>query len=104
MTLALPLKVSNPHVPLIWSLMLCCSRDCSPELSRAAVGPPHRVQHPLVLLLRREGHGQVRQTALNAPELAHKPLESRRGQPPRLRRALTTRPSGATAPVSAAGR
>jgi hypothetical protein len=88
-TPALPLKVSNPPAPLIWSLLLCCSRDCSPELSRAAVSPPRRVQRPLVLPRRREGHDRVRQTALNAPELAPKPLEPRCGQPPRLRRALT---------------
>jgi hypothetical protein len=76
---ALPLKVSNPHAPLIWSLLLCCSCDYSPELSRAAVSPPCRVQRPLVLPRRREGHDRVRQTALNAPELAPKPLEPRCG-------------------------
>jgi hypothetical protein len=53
---------------------------------------------------RREGHGRVCQTALNTPELAPKPQEPRRGQPPRLRRALTAGPSGATTPVSAPGR
>jgi hypothetical protein len=40
----LPLKVSNPPVPLIWSLLLCCSCDCSSELSRAAVSQPRHVQ------------------------------------------------------------
>jgi hypothetical protein len=103
-TPALPLKVSNMLAPLIWSLLLCCSRDCSPELSRAAVSPPRRVQRPLVLPCRREGHGRVRQTTLNGPELAPKPLEPRRGQPPRLWRALTVGPSSATAPVSAPDR
>jgi hypothetical protein len=103
-TPALPLKVSNPPAPLIWSLLLCCSRDCSSELSRAAVSPPRRVQRSLVLPRQREGHGRVRQTALNAPELAPKPLEPRCGQPPHLRRALAAGPSGATAPVSAPDR
>jgi hypothetical protein len=79
MTPALFPKVSNPPAPLIWSLLLYCSRDCSPELSHAAVSPPHRVQRPLVLPRRREGHDRVRQTALNVPELAPKPLEPRRG-------------------------
>jgi hypothetical protein len=78
-TPVLPLKVSNPPVPLIWLFLLCCSRDCSSELSCAAVGPPRRVQRPLVLPRRREGHGRVRQTALNVPELAPMPLEPRRG-------------------------
>jgi hypothetical protein len=100
-TPTLPLKVSNPPVPLIWSLLLCCSRDCSPELSHTAVSLPRRVQRPLVLPRRREGHGRVRQTARNAPELAPKPLEPHRGQPPRLRRALAAGPSGATVHVSA---
>jgi hypothetical protein len=103
-TPALPLKVSNLPVPLIWSLLLCCSRDCSPELSRTAVSPPRRMQRPLVLPRRHESHGRVRQTALNAPELAPKPLEPCRGQPPRLQRDLATEPSGATAPVSAPSR
>jgi hypothetical protein len=43
-----------------------------------------------------EGHGQVRQTALNAPELAPEPLVPRRGQLARLRRTLAAGPSGAT--------
>jgi hypothetical protein len=84
MTPALPFKVSNPPEPLIWSLLLCCSRDCSPELSHAAVSPPRRVQRLLVLPRQRDTHGRVRQTALNTLELAPKPLELRRGQPPRL--------------------
>jgi hypothetical protein len=103
-TPSLPLKVSNPPTPLFWSLLLCCPRDCSPELSRAVVSPPRRVQRLLVLPRRCEGHGRVRQTALNAPGLAPKPLEPRRGKPPYLRRALAVGPSGATAPVSAPDR
>jgi hypothetical protein len=103
-TPALPLKASNPPAPLIWSLLLCCSRDCSPELSRAAVSPPRCVQRLLVLPRRRDTHGRVRKTALNTPELAPKPLEPRRGQPPRLRRAFAAGPSDATAPVFAPGR
>jgi hypothetical protein len=103
-TPALPLKVSNPPAPLIWSLLLCCSRDSSLELSRATVSPPRRVQRLLVLSRRRDTHGRVRQTALNTPELVPKPLEPRRGQPPCLRRALAAGPSGATVPVSAPGR
>jgi hypothetical protein len=78
-TPALPLKVSNPPAPLIWSILLCCSRDCSLELSRAAVSPPRRVQRLLVLPRRRDAHGRVRQTTLNTPELIPKPLEPRRG-------------------------
>jgi hypothetical protein len=100
-TPALLLEVSNLHVPLIWSLLPCLARDCSPELLRAAVSPPRRVQRPLVLPHRHEGHGRVRQTALNAPELVPKPLEPRHGQSPRLRRALATGLSGTTAPKSA---
>jgi hypothetical protein len=41
---ALPLKVSNLPVPLIWSFQLCCSRDCSPEQPHAAVSPPRMVR------------------------------------------------------------
>jgi hypothetical protein len=103
-TPALPLEVSNLLAPLIRSLLHWLARDYSPELPRTAVSPPRRVQHPLVLPRRRDAHGRVRQTALNAPELAPKPLEPRHGQPPHLRRALATGPSGATAPVSASSR
>jgi hypothetical protein len=60
-------------------------RDCSPELPCAAVSPPRSVQRPLVLPRRRDAHGKVCQTALNAPELTPKLLEPNRGQPPRLR-------------------
>jgi hypothetical protein len=58
----------------------------------------------MVLPRQHDAPGRVRQTALNTPELAPEPLEPHRGQPPRLRRALTAGPSGATAPVSAPGR
>jgi hypothetical protein len=98
----------KPARTLIWLSPLCCSRDCSrdwsPEQSRAAVSPPRCGLRSLVPLRQREGHGRVRQTALNAPKLNPKPLEPRRGQPPRLRRAFAVGPSGATAPMSAAGR
>jgi hypothetical protein len=103
-TLALPLKVSNPPVPLIWSSLLYYSRDCSLELSHTVVSLPRRGLRPLVLLRQREGHGRVRQTALIAPEINPKPLVPRSGQPPRLRRALAAGPSGATVPMSAPGR
>jgi hypothetical protein len=104
MTPVLPLEVSNLPAPLFWSLLPWLARDCSPELPRVAVSPPRRVQRPLVPPRRRDAHGRVRQTALNAPELVPKPLEPRRGQPPRLRRALVVGLSGATAPVSAPSR
>jgi hypothetical protein len=68
-TPTLPLEVSNLPAHLIWSLLPWLARDCSPELPRAAVSPPRHVQHPLVLPRRRDAHGRVRQTALNAPEL-----------------------------------
>jgi hypothetical protein len=103
-TPALPLEVSNLPAPLIWSLLSWLARDCSPELLRAAVSPPRRVQHPLVLPRRSNAHGRVCQTALNAPEIVSKPLEPRRGESPRLRRALAIGPSGATAPVYAPSR
>jgi hypothetical protein len=90
--------------PLIRSLLPWLARDCSLELPRAAVNPPRRVQRPLVLPRRRDAHVRVCQTALNAPKLVPKPLEPRRGQPPRLRRALDAGPSDATAPVSAPSR
>jgi hypothetical protein len=83
--------------PLIRLLLPFCPRDCSPELIRAAVSPSRRMQRPLVLPRQRDTHGRVRQTALNAPELFPKPLEPRRGQSPRLRRALAAGPSSATA-------
>jgi hypothetical protein len=83
-TPALPLEVSNLPAPLIWLLLPWLARDCSPELLRAAVSPPRRVQRPLVLPRKRDAHGRVRQTALNVPELVPKPLEPRRGQPPHL--------------------
>jgi hypothetical protein len=104
MTPALPLEVSNLPASLIRPLLPSLARDCSPELPRAAVSPPRRVQRTLVLQRRRDAHGLVRQTALNAPELVLKPLEPRRGQPPCLRRALAAGPSSATAPVSAPSR
>jgi hypothetical protein len=103
-TPAIPLEVSNLHVPLVRSLLPWLARDCSPELIRAAVIPPRRVQRPLVLPRRRDAHGRVRQTALNAPELVPNSLEPRRGQSPRLWRALAAGPSGATAPVFAPSR
>jgi hypothetical protein len=103
-TPALPLEVSNMPAPLIRSLLPWLARDCSLELPRAAVNPPRRVQRPLVLPCRRDAHVRVCQTALNAPKLVPKPLEPHRGQPPRLRRALATGPSDATAPVSAPSR
>jgi hypothetical protein len=84
-TPTLLLEVSNLLVPLIWSLLPCLAHDCSPELPRAAVSPPRRVQRPLVLPRWRDAHGRVRQTALNAPELNPEPLVPRRGQPSRLR-------------------
>jgi hypothetical protein len=56
-TPALPLKVSNTPVPLIWSSPLCCSCDCSPEQPHVAVSPPHRGLRSLVPLRQREGHG-----------------------------------------------
>jgi hypothetical protein len=62
------------------------------------------VHRPLVLPRRRNAHVRVRQTALNAPELNPEPLVPHRGQPSRLRRALTAGPSGATAPKLAPGR
>jgi hypothetical protein len=103
-TPALPLEVSNLPAPINWLLLPWLARDCSPELPRAPISLPRRVQRPLVLPRRRDAHGRVRQTALNAPELAPKPLEPRRGQPPRLQRALATRPSSAITPVSAPSR
>jgi hypothetical protein len=98
-TPALPLKVSKLPVPLIRSFPLCLARDCSPELLRAAVSLPRRVQRPLVPPHRREGHGRVRQTAQIAPRLVPEPLMPRRGWPSCLRRVLAAGPSGATAPM-----
>jgi hypothetical protein len=100
-TPAFPLMVSNPPVPLIWSFLLCCSRDCSPELPRAAVSLPRRGLRPLVPLRQREGHGRVCQTVLIAP-----------GYPPSLWSPVmashlvsgATGPSSATAPMSTPGR
>jgi hypothetical protein len=54
---ALPLKVRNQPVPLIWLSPLYCSRDCSPEQSRVAVSPPRCGLRSLVPLRHREGHG-----------------------------------------------
>jgi hypothetical protein len=96
-TPALPLKVSNLLAPLFPCLLSWSSHDCSPELIRAAVSPPRRGLHPLVPLRQRDAHDRVRQTALNALKLFPKPLEPRRGQSPRLWRALAVGPSGATA-------
>jgi hypothetical protein len=95
------LEVSNLPVPLIRPLPPWLARDCLPKLRHAAVSPPRRVQRPPVLLRRRDAHGRVCQTALNAPELVPKPLEPRRGRSPRLWRDLAVGPSGATAPMSA---
>jgi hypothetical protein len=55
-TPALPLKVSNPLVPLIWTSPLCCSRDCSPEQSRVAASPTRHGLSSLVPLHQCEGH------------------------------------------------
>jgi hypothetical protein len=84
-TPALPLEVSNLPMPLIRSLLPWLAHYCSLELPHAAISLPRRVQRPLVLPRRCDAHGRVRQTTLNAPELVPKPLEPRRGQPPRLR-------------------
>jgi hypothetical protein len=55
---------------------------------------------PLVLPRRCDTHGHVCRVALNAPEPFPKPLEPRRGRPPRLRRALAAGPSDTTALMS----
>jgi hypothetical protein len=54
---ALPLKVSNIPVPLLPYVMHWLASNCSPELPRAAVSPPRRVQRPLVLPRRRGALG-----------------------------------------------
>jgi hypothetical protein len=54
---ALPLKVSNLPAPLFPYVLHWLSRNCSPELPRAAVSPPRRVQRPLVLPRRRGALG-----------------------------------------------
>jgi hypothetical protein len=97
-TPSLPLEVRNLHAPLISCVLPCCSRDCSPEQSSAAVSLPLCVQRPLVLPRRHEGYGRVRQTPLIAPRLVPEPLVPGRGRSPRLRRAPAAGPSGATAP------
>jgi hypothetical protein len=94
------LEVSNLSVPLIRPLLPFCPRNSSPELIRAAVSPPRRVPRSLVLLRRRGAHSRVRQIAMSSLEVFPKPVEPRRGCPPRLRRALAARPSGTTAPAS----
>jgi hypothetical protein len=71
-------------------------------VSCAAAGPFHRGLRPLVPPCRFCAHGRVCQIDLSALELFPKPLEARRGQSPRLRRALAARTSGAT--VLASGR
>ena len=54
---ALPLKVSNLPAPLFPCVLHWLARNCSPELPRAAVSPPRRVQRPLVLPRRRGALG-----------------------------------------------
>jgi hypothetical protein len=49
-----------------------------------------------MLLRRRGAHSRVRQIALSALELFPKPLDPRRGHPPRLQQDLAVEPSGAT--------
>jgi hypothetical protein len=83
-TPSLPLEVRNLPAPLISCVLPCCSRDCSPEQSSAAVSPPLCVQRPLVLPRRREGHGRVCQTPLIAPRLVPEPLVPCRGRSPHL--------------------
>jgi hypothetical protein len=78
-TPALPLKVSNPLVPLIWSSLLCCSRNCSPEQSSAVVSSPCRGLRSLMPLRQREGHGRTRQIPPIALGLNPEPLVPRRG-------------------------
>jgi hypothetical protein len=46
---ALPLKVSNLPAPLFPCVLHWLAHICSPELPRAAVSLPRRVQRPLVL-------------------------------------------------------
>jgi hypothetical protein len=62
-------------------------------------GPFHRGLR-LVLPRRRDAHGRVRRVTLNVPDPFPMPLEPRCGRPPRLRRALATGLSGATALMS----
>jgi hypothetical protein len=59
-----------------------------------------RVPRSMVPPRRRGAHGRVLHVALNAPKPFPKPLEPHHGRPPRLRRDLATRSSGATAPVT----
>jgi hypothetical protein len=53
-----------------------------------------------VLPRRCDAHGCVHRVALNSPDPFPKPLEPRRGRPPRLRQDPTARPSSATALMS----
>jgi hypothetical protein len=75
---ALPLKVRNLPVPLFPCVLYWLARNCSPELPRAAVSPPRRVQRPLVLPHRRGALDGVRQIPLCAP----RPIPQASGAPP----------------------
>jgi hypothetical protein len=58
--------------------------------------PLRRVLHPLLPRCQFCAHGWVHQIALSALEQFPKPLEPRRGHPPRQRRDLATESSGTT--------
>jgi hypothetical protein len=87
-------------MPLIRPLLSLCLRNSLLELIRIAVSPPRHVPRSLVPLRRRGTHGQVRHVALNMPDPLPKPLEPRRGRPPRLQRDFAMGSSGATTPMS----
>jgi hypothetical protein len=87
---ALPLKVSNLPAPLFPCVLHWLTRNCSPELPRAAISPPRRMQRPLVLLRRRGTLGWVRHipcARLGQPQasgtpswpVCSSPVSSRRG-------------------------
>jgi hypothetical protein len=89
------LEVSNLPMPLFRQVSPQSPCNCSPEL----FVPPRDFFHYRLRSLappcRFYAHGCVRRVALNVPDPFPKPLKPCRSRPPRLRRALTTRPSAA---------
>jgi hypothetical protein len=83
----------SPSIALVPAQLLtgvsCAAAGPSPPRS-ASSGTPCRFY----------AHGRVRRVSLNVSDPFPKPLEPHRGRPPRLRRALATKPSGATAHMS----
>jgi hypothetical protein len=97
------LEMSTLPMPLFRQVSPQRPRNCSLELVVPLRNLSHRGLRSLAPPCRFCAHSRVRRVALNVSDPFPKPLEPRRGQPPRLRRTLAAGPSGAITSKSAPG-